>query len=176
MQPHIRLATAGDLESINRIYNHYVLHSVTTYQEEPETIADRRLWFARHGADHPVTVAEIDGAVVGWAALSPFHARSAYRRTVENAVYVDEKRRRQGIGRALLDDLLHRASALGHHSVIALIDSEQIGSIALHESLGFRQVGHLREAGFKFDRWLDVVYLQKLLQLPTVGRSNQNLC
>src|SRR5215213_7135688 len=83
----IRPATADDLGDINDIYNHYVLHSSATYQEAPEPIEGRRAWFARHGPSHPVTVAEVGGRVVGWGSLSPFHARSAYRNTVENSVY-----------------------------------------------------------------------------------------
>jgi len=159
----IRLATAADLERINEIYNHYVLHSTCTYQTEPEPIEGRRAWFAAHGTAHPVTVAEEDGRVVGWGSLSPFHRRAAYGRTVENSVYVDPTHHRRGIGRALLVDLIDRATRLGHHAIIALIDAEQLPSIAIHEKLGFERVGHLKEVGFKFERWLDVIYMQRLL-------------
>jgi L-amino acid N-acyltransferase len=156
----IRLATSADLEAINAIYNHYVLHSTCTYQEDPEPIEGRRVWFEKHGPCYPVTVAEADGQVVGWGALSPFHARSAYRFTVENSVYVRQGWHRRGAGSALLADLLQRARDIGHHTVIALIDSEQPGSIALHAGLGFKEVAHLKQAGFKFGRWGDVIYMQ----------------
>jgi phosphinothricin acetyltransferase len=159
----IRPATAADLEAINDIYNHYVLHSTCTYQTEPETIEARRAWFAHHGAAHPVTVAEQSGRVVGWGSLSRFHARAAYGRTVENSVYVDPQLHRQGIGRALLIDLIDRARDLGHHTIIAGIDAEQAASIAIHAALGFTQVALLREVGFKFDRWLHVIYMQRVL-------------
>lgn len=161
--PMIRLATPVDLTAINEIYNHYVLHSTCTYQEEPSTAAEREVWFLSHGPQHPITVAESDGAIVGWASLSPFHTRSAYRRTVENSVYVRHDRQRQGIGMALLVDSVERAKALGHHTIISLIDREQAASVNIHQRIGFEQVAHLKEVGFKLGRWLDVVYLQKLL-------------
>src|ERR1041385_6365609 len=84
----IRNATNSDLKIINEIYNHYVLHSTCTYQEEPEPMAGSREWFERHGANHPIIVAEAGGQVVAWGSLSAYHARSAYQRTVENSVYV----------------------------------------------------------------------------------------
>ena len=159
----IRLATAADLPAIHELYNHYVLHSTCTYQTEVEPLSAREAWFAARGPEHPVTVAEVDGTVVAWGALSRFHPRSAYRRTVENAVYVRHDSHRQGVGRAVLADLIERAAALGHHTIVALVDGEQAGSLALHERLGFERAGRIREAGFKFDRWLDVVYLQRMV-------------
>jgi phosphinothricin acetyltransferase len=159
----IRPATADDLEAINDIYNHYVPCSTCTYQEEPETMKSRREWFASHGDQHPITVAVMSGEIVGWGSLSPFRERSAYRYTVENSVYVSPAHQRRGIGRALLVDLIERARTLGHHSIIAGIDAEQTGSIALHAAVGFRDVADLREVGFKFGRWLHVRYLQLML-------------
>ena len=156
----IRLATASDLTAINDIYNHYVHESTSTYQERPEPIESRHQWFARHGNAHPVTVAEVDGRVVGWGALSPFHARSAYRFTVENSVYVAADHHRQGIGDALLADLIVRARAIGHRTIIAGIDGDQMASVAIHAKHGFVRAGELREVGFKFGRWLNVVYMQ----------------
>lgn len=159
----IRPATRADLPVINDIYNYYVAHSTCTYQEEPSTMAEREQWFAGHGAELPITIAEVGGAVVGWGSLSRFHARSAYRRTVENSVYVDHRHHRRGIGSALLGDLIDRATSLDHHTIIALIDADQPQSIALHLRYGFEQVAYLKQVGFKFGRWLDVVYLQKML-------------
>jgi len=159
----IRLATPADLQAINEIYNHYVLCSTCTYQEQPEPIESRREWFARHDRQHPVTVAEIAGQVVGWGALSAFHARSAYRFTVENSVYVHHQHHGRGIGSAILKDLIDRARALGHRAIIAAIDADQALSIALHSRLGFEQVGRLKSVGLKFGRWLDVIYMELLL-------------
>ena len=156
----IRLATSEDCEVINEIYNHYVLTSTCTYQLEPEPIAARREWLARHGEQHPVTVAILDGAVVGWGSLSPWNSRAGYRRSVESSVYLRHDVHRRGLGRALLADLIARARALGHHTVIAGIDAEQTASLALHRDAGMVEVARFREVGNKFDRWLDVIYLQ----------------
>jgi len=159
----IRLATQADLPSINEIYNHYVVNSTCTYQEEPSSAAEREIWFIAHGPQHPITVAQDGASIVGWASLSPFHARSAYRRTVENSIYIRHDRQRQGIGAALLGDAIERAKALGHHTIIAGIDGEQATSVHIHQRFGFEQVALLREVGFKFGRWLDVIYMQKML-------------
>lgn len=164
MGPTIRLARHDDLPAINDIYNHFVEHSTCTYQETPEPMAARRAWFDAHGPGHPVTVAEIDEQVVGWGSLSPYHARSAYRFTVENSVYVHHAYHRRGIGNALLADLIVRARALGHRSIIAGIDASQHASLAIHARHGFEKAGHLRQVGYKFNSWLDVVYLQLLLE------------
>ena len=162
--PLIRLATEDDLESINTIYNYYVENSTCTYQYQPDTFADRKKWFIEHGDIHPVTVAELDGEILGWGALSPFSSREAYRLTVEDSIYVKNSVRRKGIGSALLNDLLTRAKTIGHHSVIARIDAEQTQSIALHAKFGFENVGRLKEAGWKFDRWLDVALMEILIR------------
>jgi phosphinothricin acetyltransferase len=157
----IRLATEADLAAINAIYNHYVRTSVCTYQETEDTLDDRIAWLRAHTPDYfPATVAEMDGEVVGFGALSAFRARSAYRFTVENAVYVRHDLHGRGIGRQLLADLIERSQRIGHKSIIAVIDSEQRGSIALHEAFGFVICGELKQAGYKFDRWLDVTFMQ----------------
>jgi L-amino acid N-acyltransferase len=157
----IRLARVEDLGAVNAIYNHYVLRSTCTYQEEVETEEGRRAWFERHGEKHPVTVAVDDeGTVVGWGALNTFHGRSAYRFTVENSVYVREDMHRRGIGGAILRDLMERAKGLGHRVIVALISADQEASVGLHARAGFVEVGRLRGVGFKFGRWLDVVYMQ----------------
>jgi len=165
----IRDAKEVDLVAINDIYNHYVLHSTCTYQEEPETIEGRRQWFRHHGAPHPVIVAERAGQVIGWGSLSPYHPRSAYRRTVENSVYIHHDHHRQGVGSMILDDLIKRARALGHRVIIAGIDADQKGSVAVHTKFGFAQVGHMKQVGYKFNRWLDVIYMELLLDPATGG-------
>jgi L-amino acid N-acyltransferase YncA len=159
----IRAATESDLGAINDIYNHYVKHSTCTYQEELEPLESRQRWFGRHGDQHPVIVAESDGQVVGWGALSAYHPRSAYRRTVENSVYVHHQYHRRGIGSLLLQELIARARKLGHHAIIAGIDAEQTASVVLHARFQFGKVGHFKQIGFKFGRWLDVVYMELIL-------------
>ena len=157
----IRLARADDLKAINDIYNHYVLNSTCTYQEEPETAEGRQEWFAKHDTKHPITVAVDEaGEIVGWGALNAFHNRSAYRFTTENSVYVRHDMHRRGIGKLLLADLMERARALRHRVIVALISADQEPSVKLHENAGFETVGRLRKVGFKFGQWLDVVYMQ----------------
>lgn len=159
----LRIATTNDLAAINAIYSHSVLHSTATYQTEPSTDAERAAWFAAHGPQHPVIVAEIDGRVVGWGSLSSFHSRAAFNRTVEESVYIHQDFHRRGLGKAILIDLLARAKTLDHHRVIAAISGEQEPSLALHRALGFVECGRLSEVGFKFGRWLDLVYLEHRL-------------
>jgi phosphinothricin acetyltransferase len=156
----IRAAAESDLAAINDIYNHYVLHSTCTYQEEPERLDDRRRWLSHHDEQHPVIVAAIDAQVVGWASLQAFHPRSAYRYTVENSVYVHHQHLHRGIGSLLLRELIARSRALGHRVILAGIDGEQEASVALHSKFQFEKVGHLRKVGFKFGRWLDVIFMQ----------------
>jgi L-amino acid N-acyltransferase len=159
----IRNATEADLVAINDIYNHYVRHSTCTYQEEPETIENRRQWFRHHGEKHPVIVAERAGQVIGWGSLSPYHPRSAYRHTVENSVYLHHDHHRQGIGSLLLKELIVRARQLGHRVIIAGIDAGQEASVALHAKFGFEKVGHMKQVGYKFNCWLDVIYMELMV-------------
>ncbi len=165
----IRLATAGDLFRIDEIYNYYVLHSTCTYQEQVDPPEVRLAWFAAHDASHPVTVAVADGKVIGWGSLSKFHPRSAYKYTVENSIYVDHTCHRKGVGRAIMEDLIDRAEKAGFHSIVALIDGGQSASLALHQKYGFELAGRLKEAGYKFDRWLDMVQMQRPLSVGKVG-------
>jgi phosphinothricin acetyltransferase len=112
---------------------------------------------------HPVIVAQSDGAVVGWGSLEVFRGKPAYRRTAELSIYVRHNSHRRGIGRAIVDELVTRASALGHHALVGGCCSESTAAIALLEARGFSRVAHFREVGHKFDRWLDVVFLERLL-------------
>lgn len=159
----IRPALESDLKAINDIYNHYVVHSTCTYQEDLEPLEGRHHWFTHHGTKHPVTVAVENNEVVGWGSLSAYHTRSAYRRTVENSVYVHHEHHRRGVGSLLLKDLIVRARLLGHRVIIAAIDADQPASIALHAKFKFQDVGHFKQVGHKFGRWLDVVYMELLL-------------
>jgi phosphinothricin acetyltransferase len=159
----IRPATESDLVAINDIYNHNVLNSTCTYQEEPEPLSGRRQWFDHHDERHPVIVAEAGGQVAGWGSLSKFHERSAYGNTVENSIYVHHEHQRRGVGSILLVELIARARAAGFRAIIAGIDGEQAASVALHAKFGFQKVGHLKQVGFKFGRWLDVIYMELLL-------------
>ena len=163
--PTLRPATPADLPAINAIYNHYVLHSTCTYQTVPSTEQERVHWFAGHGPKHPVIVAvdEASGAIVGWGSLSKFHQRAAYENSVEDSVYLDHEWRGRGLGSLILAELLRLAKDLGHHTVLGGIDADQAGSVALHTKFGFEKVSHLKEVGFKQGRWLDVIWMQKML-------------
>ncbi|QIF04284.1 GNAT family N-acetyltransferase [Roseimicrobium sp. ORNL1] len=161
--PTIRPATEADLPAINAIYNHYVLHSTCTYQTEPSTAEERLEWFRQHGEKHPVIVAEEDGQVVGWGSLSRFHPRAAYGHSVEDSVYLHHEWQGRGLGGILLGELLRLAKELGHHTVLGGIDADQAASVALHAKFGFVKVSHLKEVGYKQDRWLDVIWMQKML-------------
>ena len=163
----IRLATADDLPAINAIYNHYVPISTTTYDVEPMSLETRRKWFENRDAIHPVTVAHHEDApsdIVGWGSLHTVRGKPGYRLTVENSVYVHPDRQREGIGTAILLDQIERARTLGLHAIIAGIDAEQLPSLALHYTHGFREVGRFGQIGYKFDRWLDVIFMELLLE------------
>jgi L-amino acid N-acyltransferase YncA len=161
----IRDSQQADVAAISAIYAHHVRHGAASFEEEPpssEEIARRRADVLARGL--PYLVAEIDDEVVGYAYASPYRARSAYRFSIENSVYVDHRRHRGGIGRALLTALIARCEAGACRQMIAVIgDSANISSIALHERLGFRMVGTLRAVGFKFGRWVDTVLMQREL-------------
>ena len=159
----IRLATPADRGAIDAIYHHYVRTSTCTYQEEPDSDDARRAWFDAHGERHPITVLDQAGEVLGWASLSPWKERSGYRFTCELSVYLRDDARGRGFGKRLLADLIERATALGYHSLIGGVSSEQTASVRLHESMGFTKVAHFQETGFKFGKWLDVVYYQRKL-------------
>jgi len=162
--PTLRLATEGDLSAINEIYNYYVHRSTCTYQLEPETLEARAAWFRNHPPDkYPVTVAELNGNVVGWGSLSKFRDRAAYDPTVEASVYIRHDFHRRGLGRLLLTDLIERARSAGFHSLIGGASADQTASVALQESLGFTRVALFKEVGYKFGRRLDVVFMQLML-------------
>lgn len=159
----IRLADRGDAGAINAIQNYYVVHSTATFLTEPLTLEQRLAWLENRSPAHPVIVAQAEGSVAGWSSLEIFRSRPAYRHTAEFSIYVHLDMHRRGIGRVLLADLVARARALGHHALVGGCCSESAPVIALLEASGFSRVAHFREVGHKFGRWLDVVFLQRLL-------------
>jgi len=164
----IREAREEDLPAILDIYNDVVATSTAIYRDEPATLEDRRSWFAARKAERqPVLVATDGGAVVGFAAFGGFRPWPGYRFTVEHSVHVRADRRGQGVGAALMTPLIARATALGMHVMIAGVDADNERSIRFHERLGFTRVAHLREVGFKFGRWLDLVLMQRILNHRT---------
>ena len=171
MEPTIRRATAADLDAINAIYNHYVLNSTCTYEEAPWTAQQRAAWWADHDGRLAVLVAEHDGRIVGWASLTQFRPASGYRFTVKDSIYLAPEWCGRGLGRRLLEALLAPEHVGGFRSVIAGISADQTPSLKLHAKLGFVEVARLKEVGFKFGRWLDVVYLQRMLGQPEPAES-----
>ncbi|MCO8121197.1 GNAT family N-acetyltransferase [Stieleria sp. TO1_6] len=163
----LRLATAADAQAICDIYNHYVDTSTCTFQIRRDTLPERLRWLAEHDADFPATVCCVDATVVGWASISRWNTRGGWARTGEVSVYIDANWHRRGIGRALYNDLMERAKKLRFHVLLSGICSEQEPSIGIHRAFGFTEVARFREVGYKFDRWLDVIYMQLTLDGPT---------
>ncbi|MDE0804560.1 MAG: GNAT family N-acetyltransferase [Acidimicrobiales bacterium] len=159
----IRPATTDDAEATAEIYNVEVATSDVTFDLVPRTLDEQRTWLDARSGALEVIVAEVDGRVAGFASLSTYRERAAYRGTVEDSVYVRGDARGQGVGSALLGGIVEVASARGFHTVIGRVVGGHDASISLHRAAGFDHVGVEREVGRKFGRWLDVVVLQKLL-------------
>jgi len=161
----VRDAAEADMETVARIYGHYVEHGLATFEEVPPTGAEmlaRRSKALAIGA--PYLVAEIDGEIVGYCYATPYHARAAYRHTLEDSVYVAPSLGGRGIGGALLAELIARCEAGPWRWIVAIIgDSGNSASIALHRRHGFELVGTLRSVGFKLGRWVDTPILQRVL-------------
>lgn len=158
----IRAVHEADTSAISEIYAYHVLHGTASYEVEPpsrdETLAKIRRVTA---PGWPFLVAQEDGEIVGYAYATQFRDRAAYRFACEDSIYVAAGKMRRGIGGALLKSLMERSSAFGFRTIVAVVGGAEPASIALHERCGFLEVGRLKGVGFKFDRWLDSVYLQR---------------
>ena len=163
MSAIVRPATEADVPAILGIYNEAVLHTTATFDIEPQTLDERLQWFRETKPPHCVIVAEEVGEVVGWGCLRGYRPKVAYRFTAENSVYVHEDYRGRGIGALLLAELIERAKAGGFHTVMAGVTEGNPVSEALHRRFGFAEAGRDREVGYKFERWLDVVWMQLML-------------
>jgi L-amino acid N-acyltransferase YncA len=160
----IHLATAAHAEATRAIYNHAIETSTATFEIRPRTKEEQLAWMEEHSGAHPAIVALAgDDRVVGFGALSPYRPRAAYNTTVEDSVYVAEAFHRQGVGRALLEELVRLAGAHGFHAIIARIAGGNEASVGLHLACGFEMIGVEREVGRKFGRWLDVTCMQRLV-------------
>jgi L-amino acid N-acyltransferase len=161
---HVRDARQADLASLLAIYNDVIATSTAVYRDEPATLEDRQRWWDdRVGQGYPVLVATERDELIGFASFGDFRAWPGYRFTVEHSVHVRADKRAQGVGTALMRPLLERASTLGKHVMVAGVDAENAKSLVFHQRLGFVRVAHFREVGFKFNRWLDLVFLQRML-------------
>lgn len=161
----IRPSRDDDVPAIAAIYGHHVLHGVASFEEVPpevEEVARRRQGIVARGL--PYLCAEIEGRLAGYCYAGPFRPRIAYRFTLEDSVYLDPALVGRGIGRKLLEAVLGRCTELGYRQMVAVIGGrETVGSIKLHEALGFAPIGVLPAIGFKFGRWVDTVLMQRAL-------------
>ena len=165
----LREATLADLDAMTEIYAWHVLHGTGSFEEDPPSqSAMLERWRLRSEDHYPTLVAEFGGRVAGFAYAGIYKPRSAYRYTVEDSIYVAEDCLGQGVGQALLQELVQNCSRAGYRQMMAVIgDSDNVSSIRLHERCGFTIVGIARGLGFKFGRWLDIVYMQRTLQTNT---------
>ncbi len=160
----VRPATESDVPAILEIYNYEVRHGTATFDIEPKTLQERLLWFREtQRPPHCVIVADDGAAVVGWGCLHPFHTRAAYRFTTEDSVYIHHERRGEGIGKLILAHLIEQARLGGFHTVMAGMSEGNEASVRLHKRFGFEVIGVQREVGYKFERWIDVTWMQRML-------------
>ena len=165
----IREAALGDLPSIREIYNHYVLNSSITFDDAPWTFPELRKKFERVSQrGMPFIVAENpSGQLLGFAYVYPWKEKAAYRFTVQNHIYLGPAATGKGLGKALMADLIERSRAAGLKEMIAVIaDRNAEASIRMHEGFGFKDIGHMGRVGFKFDRWLGTIMMEKNLRRP----------
>lgn len=163
----IRPAEEKDIPEILEIYNYAILHTTSVYSYAPHTPEMRKKWFAeKKASNHPVFVAEKNNKVTGFISYGPFRAWPAYKYTMEHSVHVHKDYRRQGIASQLLQKIIEVARQNGIHTLIGVIDSSNTASIKLHEQFHFKEAGHFKEVGYKFNKWLDLKFLQLVLETP----------
>jgi phosphinothricin acetyltransferase len=160
----IRHANNKDLPQLLAIYNDIIQNTTAVYDYEPHTLAMREAWFkTKEEQGWPVFIAEEGNRIVGFSSIGPFRAWAAYQYSVENSVYVAAAERGNGIGKLLIPPLIEAAKKKGLHTIIAGVDAANDASIKLHEHFGFKEVAHFREVGWKFERWLDLKFLQLIV-------------
>jgi phosphinothricin acetyltransferase len=160
----IRIATIKDIKSITDIYNEAILNTVATFDTNPKTLEEQKIWFEKHSAKYPVLVAVEANNVIGWVSLSAWSDRCAYADTAEISLYIKEGQRGKGVGRKLSDVILKAGKEAGLHTVIARMVASNAASIHLAESLGFKPIGVMKEVGRKFGKLLDVNLMQIIFE------------
>jgi L-amino acid N-acyltransferase len=165
MNIEIRPAGTDDLQAMLAIYNHAIINTTAVYDYQPRTSDAQRQWFETKQAQRlPVLVAVDNATIIGFGSFGPFRPWPAYQFTVENSLYVDSAFQRKGAGTALLASLITAAQTAGYHTMVAGIDAANEASLALHRKAGFEPVAHFREVGWKFERWLDLVFMERMLR------------
>jgi L-amino acid N-acyltransferase YncA len=160
----IRNATPKDLPALLEIINHAILNTTAIYDYEPRDYDQQKMWLDQMFNDGmPVVVAEVDGEVIGYGSYNMFRPKIGFKFSVEHSIYLNEKSRGMGVGSRILESLIQRARESGIHTMIAGIDAANRGSIEFHKKYGFIEKGYLKEVGYKFDQWLDLVFMQLLL-------------
>jgi len=169
----IRPATERDIPAITAIYNEAVANSNAVWTEKQDSEAERLAWMtARQALGYPVLVAADGATVLGYGTFGDFRAWPGYRYSVEHSVYIHTDHRGRGLGRILVDELVAAATALGKHILIAGIDGSNQASLRLHAQAGFVEVGRMPEIGRKFGRWLDLVFMQRILDRQGAARAD----
>jgi phosphinothricin acetyltransferase len=164
----IRNANENDLPRLLDIYNDIIINTTAVYQYQVHTLQMRKEWFAlKQQQGFPVFVAEEDDSIAGFSTIGPFRHWQAYKYTVENSVYVASEQRGKGIGKLLLQPLIDAALQMNMHTIIAGIDASNDVSVRLHKNFGFEEVAYFKQVGYKFGRWLNLKFLQLILQTPT---------
>lgn len=164
MKIEIRPAERDDLDAMLAIYNDAIINTTAVYDYQPRAKETQHQWFETKQAQRlPIFVAHDGPTIIGFGSFGPFRPWPAYQFTVENSLYVDSAHRRKGAGRALLTSLVNSAQTAGYHAMVAGIDATNEASLALHRKAGFQPVAHFRQVGWKFDRWLDLVFMEKVL-------------
>ena len=165
----VRQATEKDLMDILEIYNDAILNTTAIYDYKPHTLEDRVLWYEKRKQDgYPLLVFEENNKVVAFATFGSFRAYPAFKYTIEHSIYVHKDYRNLGIGKILLKELIDIANADGYATMVACIDSLNENSIKIHEKFGFTYSGTVTKAGFKFGKWLDLVFYQLDLTGPKI--------
>jgi phosphinothricin acetyltransferase len=163
-QPIIRPATENDLPGILHIYNDVILNTTAVYQYQPHTLQMRHEWFDKMKADgYPVFVAEVEKEIAGFSYYASFRTPAAYKYTVENTVHVHPAYRGRGIAKLLMQPVIESAKQMQMHTMVAGIDATNVASIKLHQHFGFKEVACFKQVGFKFGQWLDLVFMQLIL-------------
>lgn len=161
----IRNATEADLPQLLDIYNDIIINTTAVYDYEPHTLAMRKQWFdIKQQQGFPIFVAIDNGEITGFSSFGTFRPWAGFRFSVENSIYVSKNHRGKGVAKLLLPPLIEAAKALGLHTIIAGIDATNEASIKLHEHFGFVETAHMKEVGFKFDKWLDLKFLQLIIK------------